>query len=84
MQKSCVHAPRSALKFSFPSQQDSNHSGPEFPVAVMSLVTFWLKFNKTFKFGGQGLRGMHGVPTREELPDASPLTCCFSGWPGHA
>lgn len=45
------------LKFSFPGQQNLKHPGTEFPVLVVWLVTFWLKFNKTFQFGGTGTEG---------------------------
>lgn len=46
-----MHTPGRALESIFPGQQDLKHPGTEFPVLFMSLVTFWLEFSKTFKFG---------------------------------
>lgn len=63
-----MHILGSTQKFSFPGQQDLKHSGTELPVLVMSLVTFCLKFNRTFKFGGTGIESMHmGPPGRSRL-----------------
>ena len=49
-----MRASGSALKLSFPGQQDLKRRGTEFPVLVTSLVTFWLNFNKTFTSEGPG------------------------------